>query len=379
MSMETRKLGRTNIEVGVLGLGTEYFHGVARETVVSVMREAVEAGVNYFDLLWPYPGYLDDLGVALRGLRDRVILAVHVGCVDESGQARRSRDIAECTVAFEERLARLGIDHADIAMVHNVDEEDDYRGVAGPGGLLELALRFREQGKARFIALSSHRVPIAQAALDDGRFDALMFPVNPAFDALGGEVGLDAAGALFGETAEEAGGDRRRLYEHCAAKSIGLITMKPYAGGRFFRADGPNGETLSPLQLLSYAASRPGVSTVVPGVDSLQELHSALEYLTAGEEEKDFGPSLAGSSWVPEGSCVYCNHCLPCPTGIDIGRTLRLAGAAEQGLTEKLRAEAASLPASPSDCVECGDCVERCPFGVAVIEEMKQASEALEG
>jgi predicted aldo/keto reductase-like oxidoreductase len=379
MSMQLRKLGRTNIKVGVLGLGTEYFHGVPRETVVSVMREAVEAGINYFDLLWPYPEYLDNLGVALRGLRDRVTLAVHVGCVDDNGQARRSRDIAECTAAFEERLTRLRIDHADIAMVHNVDEEDDYRAVAGPGGLLELALRFKQQGKARFIAISSHRVPIAQAAIHDGRFDAVMFPVNPAFDALGGEIGLEAASALFGEDAGQARGDRRRLYEQCTAKNTGLIAMKPYAGGRFFRAAGPNGETMSPIQLLSYAASRPGVSAVVPGVKGVQELHSALEYLTASEEEKGFGPALAGSSWVPEGSCVYCNHCLPCPSGIDIGRTLRLAGAPEHGLTQELRADAASLPASPSDCVECGDCVERCPFGVAVIEEMKKASEALEG
>jgi predicted aldo/keto reductase-like oxidoreductase len=341
------------------------------------MREAVEAGVSYSDLLWPYPEYLDDLGVALRGLRDQMTLAVHVGCVDDNGQARRSRDIAECTAAFEERLTRLRIDHADIAMVHNVDEEDDYRGVAGPGGLLELALRLKEQGKARFIAISSHRVPIAQAAIDDGRFDALMFPVNPAFDALGGGVGLDTARTLFGEGGRQACGDRRRLYEQAAVKNIGLIAMKPYAGGRFFQAAGPDGETMSPIQLLGYAASRPGVSTVVPGVKTLEELHSALKYLTAGEEEKGFGPALAGSSWVPEGSCVYCNHCLPCPSGIDIARTLRLAAAAEQGLTEELRAEAALLPASPSDCVECGDCVERCPFGVAVIEEMKQASEAL--
>jgi predicted aldo/keto reductase-like oxidoreductase len=377
--MELRKLGRTDIEVGALGLGTEYFHGVDRETVVSIVREAVEAGVSYFDLLWPYPEYLDDLGVALRGLRERVTLALHVGCVDEHGQARRSRDIPECTAAFEERLRRLGLDYADIAMVHNVDEVEDYRGAAGPGGLLELAQRFQQEGKARFIAISSHRVPIARAAVADGRFDALMFPVNPAFDALAGEVGLDSARAAFGEAGLVASEDRRRLYEQCAAKSVGVIAMKPYAGGRFFEAGGPQGEALSPVQLLSYAVSQPGVSTVIPGVKSLEELRAALALLAATEEEKGFGPALARSSWVPEGSCVYCNHCLPCPSGIDIGRTLRLAGAAGQGLTAELRAEAAALPASPSECVECGECVERCPFGVAVMEEMKQASEVLEG
>jgi predicted aldo/keto reductase-like oxidoreductase len=377
--MELRKLGRTDIEVGTLGLGTEYFHGVERETVVSIVREAVEAGVSYFDLLWPYPEYLDDLGVALQGLRERVTLAVHVGCVDDQGQPRRSRDIPECTAAFEERLRRLGLDHADIAMVHHVDEEEDYRGVAGPGGLLELAQRLQQEGKARFIAIGSHRVPIARAAVAEGRFDALMFPVNPAFDAVAGEAGLDSAWAAFGEAGRAASEHRRRLYEQCAAKNVGLIAMKPYAAGRFFEAARPQGEALSPVQLLSYAVSQPGVSTVIPGVKSLEELRAALALLTATEEEKGFGPALARSSWVPEGSCVYCNHCLPCPSGIDIGRTLRLAGAAGQGFTAELRAEAAALPASPSECVECGECVERCPFGVAVMEEMRQASEVLAG
>ena len=375
--MEVRKLGRTGIEVGALGLGTEYLHGPSRETVVSVVRQAVEAGVNYFDILWPYPEYLDNLGVAFRGLRDRLALAVHVGCVDDNGQARRSRDIPECTAAFEERLSRLGIEYADIAMVHNVDEEADYRTAAGPGGLLELALRFKEQGKARFIAISTHKAGIAHAALEDGRFDALMFPVNPAFDAVSGEVSWHPSLEAFEESVRDASGDRRRLYETCAAKNVGVVAMKPFAGGRFFQAAGPNGETLSPVQLLSYAVSQPGISTVVPGVESVEELGASLEFLDATEEARDYGPALAGSSWVPEGSCVYCNHCLPCPSGIDIGATLRLAGAAEQGLTAELRAAAAALPANPADCVECGQCVERCPFGVKVIEQIKRAAKVL--
>jgi predicted aldo/keto reductase-like oxidoreductase len=375
--MERRELGRTGIDVGVLGLGTEFLHGPTRETVVSVVREAVEAGIDYFDILWPYAEYLDNLGVAFQGLRDRVTLTVHVGCVDDNGQPRRSRDIPECTAAFEERLTRLGIEQADLALVHNVDEQDDYRRATAPGGLLELALRLRDEGKARHIAFSTHMVPIAHAAVNDGRFDVIMFPVNPAFDSLDAEVGLDSARAAFGEAGREASGDRRQLYEACAAKGVGLVVMKPFAGGRFFGESGPGGETLTPVQLLSYAASQPGVSTLVPGVKNVEELRASLALLSATEEERDYGPALTGSNWVPEGSCVYCNHCLPCPSGIDIGSTFRLAAAAEQGITDEMAAECAALPASPSSCIECGDCVERCPFGVPVVEQMRRAAETL--
>lgn len=377
--MNGRKLGRTGLAVGEIGIGTEYLHGQPRETVVEVVRGAVEGGVSYFDLIWPYPEYLDDLAVALRGLRERVTLAVHLGCVDDHGQPRRSRDVSECTADFEERLRRLGLDHADIVMVHHVDEEDDYRRAVRPGGLLELAQRFQQEGKARFIAIGSHRVPIAQAALEDGRFDALMFPINPAFDALPAETGLESAWDALEEAGREPSGERRRLYEACAAKNIGLIAMKPYAGGRLLQTAGSQNEALSPVQLLGYAISQPGVSTAIPGVKNFDELRAALALLTATEEERDFGPAVALGSWVPEGSCVYCNHCLPCPVGIDVGQTLRLAATADQGMSDDLRAAYAALPAQASECTECGSCSERCPFGVDVVPHMRRAASLLEG
>jgi predicted aldo/keto reductase-like oxidoreductase len=74
-----------------------------------------------------------------------------------------------------------------------------------------------------------------------------------------------------------------------------------------------------------------------------------------------------------EGECVYCNHCLPCPEMIDIGQTIRLLEMAQQHLTVELQAGYEALPAKASDCVECGVCVERCPFGVDVTTKMRQA------
>jgi predicted aldo/keto reductase-like oxidoreductase len=377
--MQVRRLGRTGIEVGEIGLGTEYLHGPSRDTVVSVIHEAVDRGVSYFDILWPYPDYLDNLGAALRGLRDRVALTIHIGCAETDGQYRQSRDAAECSAVFEDMLSRLGTDHADVLLVQWVDGEDDYRSVTGPGGLLEKAIRLREDGKARFIGLSSHVVPVAQEAVMSGHFDVLMFPINPAFDSQGGDTQLGSLGdALKGEAARPIADERRRLYEVCAAQGLGLVAMKPFAGGRFLEGSRGDSTQITPVQLLSYALSQAGVSAVVPGVKSRTELRAALQYLTATEIEKDFSGALTGSGWIAEGTCVYCNHCLPCPSEIDVGRTLRLAAAAEQGVSAELQADYEALRGKPSDCSECGSCAERCPFGVDVIERMRRAAELLE-
>lgn len=377
--MNRRKLGRTGLVVGEIGIGTEYLHGQPRETVVEVVRDAVGRGVSYFDILWAYPDYLDDLGAALEGLRDRVTLAVHLGCTVSNGQYRLSRDASECGRVFADMLARLGTDHADAIMVQWVDKEDDYTGLADEGGLLTLARSLRDQGKARFIGLSSHVAPVAQAAVLSGDFDVLMFPINPAFDTLPGRSHIEGLDAETGARSRGVNAERRRLYQTCAAEGVGLVGMKPFGGGRFFHLAEDQRGSLNPVKLLSYALSQAGVSAVVPGVKEPRELESVLAFLSASAEEKAFGEALADSAWRLEGGCVYCNHCLPCPSGIDIGRTLRLAAVAEQDISPDLRDEYAALPAGASDCTECGSCSERCPFGVDVVPHMQRAASLLEG
>lgn len=89
--MEFRKLGRTGLDVSAIGLGTEYLNGQPRETVVSVVHEAIKRGVNYIDLLFPFAEYRDSFGAALHGRRERVILAGHLGSTEKDGQYRKTR------------------------------------------------------------------------------------------------------------------------------------------------------------------------------------------------------------------------------------------------------------------------------------------------
>jgi predicted aldo/keto reductase-like oxidoreductase len=369
--MEYRKLGRTGLEVGVIGLGTEYLYRQPRETVVSVVRRAIERGVNYFDLLMPFPDYRDDFGVALQGFRERVVLAGHLGATVKDGQYCKSRSADKSEPFFHDLLARLGTDTIDVLLLHNFNTLKDYEHAVRPRGLLDLARRLQQEGKARFIGLSAHRFEVATRAIESGHIDVLMLPLNIAGSAAPG---------------------KKELLVLCARRGIGLVAMKPFVGGKLLRGGTvrmarylTGGDSykqkltgeITPVQCLSYVLSQAGVCTAVPGVKNEAELDAALHYLEASDAERDYGAVLEGFAY-QEGECVYCNHCLPCPAGIDIGQTTRLLDLGRRGLSAELRAAYEAMPAGAGACTECGACVERCPFGVDVIENMRRARQLFE-
>jgi len=372
--MQYRKLGRTGLEVSVIGLGTEYLYGQPRETVVSVVREAVERGVNYLDLLFAFAEYRDNFGAALRGLRERVILAGHLGSTEKDGQYCKTRSLKKSEAFFLDLLSRLNTDYVDVLILHNMSTLKDYESATRPGGFVHLAAQLRQEGKARFIGMSTHSVELALQAIESGLIDVLMLPFN-----------------LLGNAVPE----RKELLNLCRQRDVGLVAMKPFGGGKllqarktFRAAKYQTGSShafkakitaaITPLQCLSYVLSQVGVSTVIPGVKDNAELAAALYTLQASEAERDFSPILAELGQYAEGECVYCNHCLPCPAFIDIGPINRLLDMALLELAPALRQVYGALPVRASACTQCAACTARCPFGVDVVSRMAQAVQVFE-
>ncbi|MCX7030342.1 MAG: 4Fe-4S dicluster domain-containing protein [Spirochaetes bacterium] len=261
-----------------------------------------------------------------------------------------------------------------------------------PDGYLGLALRLKQEGKARFLAISTHRTPIGVRAIQSGVIDAVMFPVNAAHDLFPGDRGLDLMWRKdpYWEQSEGGAGpakDRSGFTLACQQNDIGIIAMKPYAGGLLLKegvvldflrgkdVEHPGGLSLTPVQCLSHVLSRPGISAALPGCGNPRELEAALAYLEAGGEERDFSAIDANALWKLERRCVYCNHCLPCPEAINVGGLIKLLDSEEHHRDARVRTAYDALAHKASDCTECGICVERCPFGVDVPARIHRAVE----
>lgn len=153
--------------------------------------------------------------------------------------------------------------------------------------------------------------------------------------------------------------------------------MKAFGGGDLLDASiSPAKASLTAIQCLHYALTRPGVATVLAGAHSVEQLKESASYEDASEEEKDYAlafSSFPNISW--EGHCMYCGHCAPCPKQIDVASVTKFLNLAKaQGeVPETVREHYGLLSHHAGECVRCGSCETRCPFGVSIMDNMGQA------
>lgn len=154
------------------------------------------------------------------------------------------------------------------------------------------------------------------------------------------------------------------LFQRCQREGVGISVMKPFFAGRLLSADQSLfGAALTRSQCLQYAIDRPGALVVVPGVQTMEHLDQILEFLTATDEEKDYSVIGTFTADTVTGTCVYCNHCQPCPAGIDIGLVNKYYDLALAGDTIAAN-HYTKLSVNADACLHCGHCESRCPFGV---------------
>jgi aryl-alcohol dehydrogenase-like predicted oxidoreductase len=242
-----RKLGSSGLSMSEISLAVLPYEIHERtsdpRTMGDAVRLAVDRGVNFIDL--PLGKLRDAAGEALRGIRGKVLISGHLGCCIQNGSYCVSRDPAACEASFHDLLTRLGTDHVDILFLHNVADENDYAKVIDEDGFLGLALRLKRGGKARVLGMSTHMTSIAMKAIESGRVDAIMFPVNPAHDLLPGTINLngcytaDSYTQRTGETVRK-NDERQAFYHVCRERGVGLVAMKPYAGGLLLEGGGPS-------------------------------------------------------------------------------------------------------------------------------------------
>ncbi|HYF75249.1 MAG TPA: aldo/keto reductase [Candidatus Nitrosocosmicus sp.] len=381
--MEYRKMKRNGFNVSVIGLGCEHLINRSAQEVDAVVKTALENGVNILDLFMPQPEVRDNISKALTGLRDKVYMQGHLGTIMEDGQGKRSRDLEKCRLSFEDYLRRYKTDYVDIGMVHFVDTEEDFK-IVFEGGLYEYAMKLKEQGVIRSFGISSHEPTTALKAVKNGYIDVLMFSINPAYDMLAAKTDVydffkDLTyqnGNLYGVNK-----DRAALYAACEEHGVSITVMKALGAGQLLNEkSSPFGKALTVPQCIHYALSQPSVCSALIGCVTPEEVLRAVSYTSVAAAERDFSGVLSRSpKYSMTGRCMYCNHCLPCPSHIDVAAVTKYLYLAKEthgnNVPDTIRDHYSSLKNSAKDCIQCGSCESNCPFGVKVIENMKEAIE----
>ena len=375
--MRYRELGRTGLQVSEIGLGAEWLERHNQEEVTAVIQRCESYGINILDCWMSNPEVRTKIGNAIQGHREKWIIQGHFGSTWQEGQYVRTREMAKVQEAFQDLLARLQTDYIDLGMIHFVDSEQEFRQVM-EGEFLAYVKEQKERGVIRHIGMSTHNPQVAKLAALSGEIEMLLFSVNPAFDLLPPSENLDD---YFAESYGEGLGGidpvREELYKLCEQRGVGLTVMKGYAGGRLFDArTSPFGVALTPVQCIHYALTRPAVASVLVGYDTTEHVDAAVAYETATEEERDYASVLAKAPHhAYGGQCTYCGHCAPCPAGIDIAMVNKLYDLAtmQPEVPATVKAHYGALSATAADCIACGGCETRCPFGVPVVERMEKA------
>ena len=376
--MNYRTLGKTGLKVSEIGFGGEWLERHPEDESVELIKYAGQKGINIIDCWMADPKSRDIIGKAMEGKRKEWIVQGHIGSTYQNGQYVRTRDMKYVVPAFEDILKRMKTDYIDLGMIHYVDAREDWDKCMKTD-FIKFVHKLHDEGVIRHIGLSTHNPRIGKLAVETGFIDMVMFSINPAFDMRPATESVDALFEGYDNDYSGIDPERAEFYRLCEEKEVGITVMKGFFGGALLNEKrSPFGIAFTPKQCIHYALTRPGVSSVLCGYDTREQVDVAVAYETATEDEKDYASVIASApmhSYM--GQCTYCGHCKPCPMDIDIAMVNKFYDLAttQPTVPESVKAHYEALGITAASCVGCQSCESRCPFGVKVAERMVKTKE----
>ena len=380
--MNLRTLGKTGLKVSEIGFGGEWLERHEEAESVELIKYAHEKGINIIDCWMPDPKSRDIIGKAMEGLRDSWFVQGHIGSTYQNGQYVRTRDMKFVPGAFEDLLKRLKTDYIDLGMIHYIDSVEDWNNVMN-GEFIEYVHKLHKDGTIKHIGLSTHNPVIGKLAVETGFIEMILFSINPAFDMRPATEdlysmfdGYDDAGNLNLSGIDP---ERAEFYRMCEEHNVGLTVMKGFFGGALLDKErSPFGVAFTPVQLIHYALTRPGVASILCGYDFKEQIDEAVSYETATSDERDYASVIASAPMHSySGQCTYCGHCKPCPMNIDIAMVNKFYDLAttQKTVPESVSEHYKALEHTASECIGCKGCESRCPFGVKIADRMTKTTE----
>ena len=376
--MNKRRLGKTNLMVSEIGFGGEWLERHPEEESIALIKYASSRGINILDCWMPDPKSRNIIGEGIKENRAAWFIQGHIGSTWKDEQYYRTREMKYVRPAFEDLLKRLQTDYIDLGMIHYVDSEEEWERIQ-TSDYLDYVMELKNSGVIKHIGMSSHNPKVAARAARCGYVEMILFSINPAFDMLPASEDINTMFAEeFDENLRGTDPDRALLYKTCEENDIGITVMKGFAGGRLFdEKRSPFGVSMTPVQCIHYALTRPAVSAILCGYDTKEQVDAAVAYETAGDEEKDYASVIAFAPLHSyKGQCTYCGHCKPCPAEIDIAMVNKFYDLAtmQAEIPESVKSHYELLEHHASECIGCRGCESRCPFGVKISERMEKTA-----
>ena len=366
-------------EISVLGFGCMRFlrsgGGIDMAQTEEQILSAVEAGVNYFDTAYIYPGSEAALGeiLAKHQLRQKVYIATKL-----PHYLIKSREGME--KLFAEHLKRLKTDYIDYYLMHMLTDVQTWEKLKKLG-ILEFLEEKKKSGAIRQIGFSYH-----------GNSDMFCKLVD-AYD-------WDFCQIQYNYMDENTQAGRRGLH-YAHSKGLPVIIMEPLRGGKLVNRlpqkaldefeKHPWGYT--PVQwALRWLWNQKEVTCVLSGMNSMEMLADNVQTASTAEigelgreEEEMLGRVVAAINANMKVGCTGCGYCMPCPKGVDIPGAFaafnRLASEGKfAGLKEHFMCSAVRRDSTAAyNCIGCGKCEKHCPQNIPIRQELKHVQKALEG
>ena len=328
--MKMVTLGKTGLVVSQIGFGGIPITRRTFEDAVAVVRRALDLGITFIDTA---NGYLDSeekIGRAIAGRRDGLVIA------SKSGSATKQGILEHIDLS----LRRLRTDYVDLYQLHNLSRPESWDSISGPGGALEGLRAAKEQGKVRHIGVTSHSLDMAETLLQADCFETVMLPFN-----------------VITHEAEE------KLLPLARSKDVGFIAMKPMAGGEFDQARLP----------IRWLCRFEEVQVLVgfereEEVDEVVHLARTAEPLSEEElQEVERIRRETGRLF-----CRRCGYCEPCPQGIPVTNVMVFRSFIKRFSPEVAARRFGVGIEKARECLDCGECEEKCPYQLPIRERMKE-------
>ncbi|MGN8632107.1 aldo/keto reductase [Blautia sp. HCP3S3_G3] len=321
-------LGTTGITVCQNAFGALPIQRVGMDEATAILRRAYEGGIRFFDTARAYSDSEEKVGAAFDGMRDKIYIASKTA-------AKTPEDFWQ---HLETSLKNLRTDYIDLYQFHCVDQ--CYRPGDGTG-MYECMLQAKEQGKIRHIGVTAHKLAIAMECVESGLYETLQFP----FSYLSSEKDIELVNA-------------------CQKANMGFIAMKGLAGGLIHNSR-------------AAMAFMTQFDNVLPiwGIQKMEELE---EWLVFMEETPVYDEELRAyveqeKKELSGDFCRGCGYCMPCPAGIMINNCARMSlmlrrAPSKAWLTEEMQAEMAKI----KNCLNCRQCVSKCPYELNTPELLRK-------